>query len=973
MRLKGIFLVLAGLSACPGLNGQTVQCITVGDGCDSGSLHEEAVTNAINRFQTGLFYGGGSEPVVFSSALKSGGNALAMISYTCNGGTPPPRLEGSAIRGNFRKILSCANRCGGIASSTNSNCGFGILISNRATSTDCFSKAIDQVPQGTTSTTTSRTTTTMTGAATPTINAGINGFTYYGCYSDDVNSRVLSNQYVDANDMTIAACMARAAGYNFAGVEYGQECWYGNTLSGSQSESSGCNMPCPGKANELCGGGNRIQLYKNPSFQPPNTPNLGAWTSNGCYTDSVESRGLDHGSTDSAMTIQKCLQLASGFKYAAVQYHNECFWGNILKSSSVPAASGDCNAACAGDSSQICGGGNRLSLYTNGDYHEPQEPTEPDLPSVHEGNDAWSLVGCRTDSASSRALDNSKVDSAMTVEKCFELAFSYRYAAVQGGNTCYWGDELGSSNQDANIDQCNTPCAGKSDQACGGSLKNALYSNTDFDDIDVPGMIALMEELYQGERLMESNLGEYESQRLQAEAESQQGGNKHKRFIPLAWVTRLAASWVQARLRTERVLGINIRFQARMQQARRKIGAYLDRYLLNRPQAPQQFEMQALVPAQRQGAVIAQRGGEILAIDAATAGRGIAAGLLVNAVANAAVDLYSVITWHRDIQTYGGPAGPVQPTDPPDDDPDDDPDGPQDPDALEPCPCGLGGCINLNLKLARSEPMQPAPKRLEKRIAGTTYRLSMCPGLSYTTLDYPSSSEFIALYTNNGLAQSIPYYDLAFWTPQGQTQCWCITWGHGFLEDFVLLEQRANNAKNKILTGTTNPNQWGAGLSLNRFIEQIARIQGVFQYLNDPTVSATWVRVFNRLEAEFDTFDRDAYGSLHPPRSTPGSFCEADGNIPAGFPDSWAFRFHNYISAVMIDVETKMAQWAVNTAFNMRLRRNQLWPLAAPNSPVPLPRAQFDAWLTSQEAVGGLLNPAAFRFDRVRYARFHLP
>jgi hypothetical protein len=141
----------------------------------------------------------------------------------------------------------------------------------------------------------------------------------------------------------------------------------------------------------------------------------------------------------------------------------------------------------------------------------------------------------------------------MTVEKCFELAFSYRYAAVQGGNTCYWGDELGSSNQDANIDQCNTPCAGKSDQACGGSLKNALYSNTDFDDIDVPGMIALMEELYQGERLMERNLAEYESQRLQAEDESQQGGNKHKRFIPIAWVARLAGSWIQARLRTERV------------------------------------------------------------------------------------------------------------------------------------------------------------------------------------------------------------------------------------------------------------------------------------------------------------------------------------------------------------------------------------------------------------------------------------
>ncbi|KAK6337153.1 hypothetical protein TWF718_009937 [Orbilia javanica] len=1060
MRLKGIFLVLAGLSACPGLNGQTVQCVTVADGCDSGNLHEDAIINAIDRFQTGLLYGGGSEPVIFSSALKSGGTALAMLSYTCSDRSPPPRLEGSAIRGNFRKILSCANRCGGVASPTNSNCGFGILVSNRATTIDCFSKAIDQAPQGTTSTTSSRTTTTTSGPATPTINPGTGGFTYYGCFSDDVNTRVLSNQYNDANGMTIAACMARAAGYNFAGVEYGQECWYGNTLSGSQGESSGCNMPCPGKASELCGGGNRIQLYKNPSYQPPNAPNLGAWSAGGCYTDSVESRGLEHGTTDSAMTIQKCLQFAAGFKYAAVQYHNECFWGNVLKSSSVPAASGECDAACAGDNSQMCGGGNRLSLYVNGNYQEPQVPEEPDVPAIHEGNDAWSLVGCRTDSASNRALDNSKVDSAMTVEKCFELAFSYRYVALQGGNTCYWGDELGSSSSDADIGQCTTPCAGKSDQACGGSLKNILYSNTDFEDIDVPGMIALMEELYQGEKLVQGDLGEYESQRLQAEAESEQGGSKHKRFIPVLWVARLTATWVRVRQRTQRVLGTNIRFQARMQHAWRKIGPYLQRYLQNRPQAPQQFEMQALIPAQRQGALIARRGGEVMAIEAARAAQGVLVAVAVAAdIAEAAVELYRVITWHRDIETYGG-SGPVEPSDPPDDP--DDPDDPQDPETLQPCPCGIGGCINPNMLLARSEPMQPAPKKLEKRTSGITYTLARCRSLSYRTLDYPSSSELIALYTTAGLTQQIPYYDMFFWTPPGQTQCsWDIdvfstpqpkypglpglaeyqtehpfennlmkgffdrmqelgcapcaadangpglremfftpintpgsryetvefarfmvsqmswysqTWDQGFLDDFVLLESRTNKAKYQILTGTTNPNQWGAGLSLQRFIEQIARVQGVFQYFNTQTISGTWVRAFNRISSEFTEYDNDVYGSQHGPRSTPNSACAADVTIPQGFPDTWAFRFHNHISAIMIDVETKMAQWAVNTAFNMRLRRDQLWPLPTqPGAPIPLARIQFDTWLTAQEAPGGLLHSSAFRFNRVRYAAFHLP
>ncbi|KAK6526085.1 hypothetical protein TWF281_011123 [Arthrobotrys megalospora] len=1053
MRIKGIFLVLAGLSACPGINGQSVQCITVADGCDAGSVNEEAVTNAIARFQNGFLYGGGSEPVVFSSALRTGGTALAMLSYTCNDKSPPPRLEGSVIRSNFRKILSCPNRCGGVASSTNSNCGFGILISNGASNIDCFSKAVNQVPQGTTTTTT---TTSTTGPATPTINPATNGFTYYGCYSDDVNARVLSNQYVDANGMTIAACMARAAGYNFAGVEYGQECWYGNTLSGSQGESSGCNMPCPGKATELCGGGNRIQLYKNPSYQPPNTPNTGAFTSEGCYTDSTESRGLDHSTTDSAMTIQKCLQLAAGFKYAGVQYHNECFWGNVLKSSSVPAASGDCNAACAGDSSQMCGGGNRLSLYINGDYHEPE------LPNVNQGNDDWELVGCETDSASNRALENSKVDSAMTVEKCFELAFSYRYAAVQGGNTCYWGDDLGSSSQEANMGQCNTACAGKPNEICGGSLKNLLYVNTDFQDVDVEEMIALMEDLYQNEKAMQADLQEYENQRLQAEAESQQGGNKHKRFIPALWVARLTATWVRLRARTERALGTNIRFQARMQRAWRTLGPYLARFIANRPQAPQEFEMQALIPAQRHGVVLAQRGGEIMAIQGPQAGAGVLVAVtLFNIFADNLLDLINPLNWHQDIDYYG----PVQPTDPqpPDnpDDPDDPPDDPQDPATLEPCPCGIGGCVNPARMLARSEPMQPRP--LEKRTSGSTYSLARCTSLSYKVFDYPTFSELVAIYAQVP-GVPVPHYDVEFYTPPGFTQCfwrlglypnkqpktpgtltpdavyqtehafennlmkgffdrmveiqcapcaqdatgpglremffnlvntagsrytlqpfkWYMvnemswysnTYQQGRLEDFVALEERTNKNKYQILTGTTVPNQWGAGLNLQRFIEQIARVQAVFQYMNTARMSGTFVDAFTRIMVEFDRFDQDAaYGQLHPPRSATNANCANAVNIPVGSPDTWAFRFHDYIAAVLIDVERKMAQWAALTVANMITRRDELWPATNPPTPPPQAKIDFDAWLTAQQLPnGGLLHPNAYRFDRTAYAIFHLP
>jgi hypothetical protein len=53
-------------------------------------------------------------------------------------------------------------------------------------------------------------------------------------------------------------------GYSMAGVEYGTECYCGNTLSGGASTSlvSGqCYMTCPGNPGEKCGGPNAINLY----------------------------------------------------------------------------------------------------------------------------------------------------------------------------------------------------------------------------------------------------------------------------------------------------------------------------------------------------------------------------------------------------------------------------------------------------------------------------------------------------------------------------------------------------------------------------------------------------------------------------------------------------------------------------------------------------------------------------------------
>jgi hypothetical protein len=52
----------------------------------------------------------------------------------------------------------------------------------------------------------------------------------------------LPNEY--ANDtMTVEECLAYAAAYNYAGIEYGRECWYGNSLDSGAIEAS-TDAPC---------------------------------------------------------------------------------------------------------------------------------------------------------------------------------------------------------------------------------------------------------------------------------------------------------------------------------------------------------------------------------------------------------------------------------------------------------------------------------------------------------------------------------------------------------------------------------------------------------------------------------------------------------------------------------------------------------------------------------------------------------
>ncbi|RFU31980.1 hypothetical protein B7463_g4374, partial [Scytalidium lignicola] len=104
-------------------------------------------------------------------------------------------------------------------------------------------------------------------SSTPSGGNPLPGWTFQGCYTDNVNGRTLGTAEGVTGGMTNEKCQTACAnaGFSIAGTEYAGECWCGNTYANSGGPapdgSAGCSMACSGDSGETCGGSNRLDVY----------------------------------------------------------------------------------------------------------------------------------------------------------------------------------------------------------------------------------------------------------------------------------------------------------------------------------------------------------------------------------------------------------------------------------------------------------------------------------------------------------------------------------------------------------------------------------------------------------------------------------------------------------------------------------------------------------------------------------------
>lgn len=219
---------------------------------------------------------------------------------------------------------------------------------------------------------------TTTGAAEPTATGLPDGWSSYGCWVDGVDGRILGHQVPDDPQLTLASC-AQACddlGYTVAGAEYHTQCFCGAAIvnDGKKADSAAdCNTACGGNSAENCGGPNRMSIFSigEPAvFGPPAPlPNVGDWVYQGCAEDNLdEKRTFFWKLVFENQTPKQCLEKCGDYGYmaAGLEYGVECYCGdpaNIGTSGAKFVDESQCDITCAGNSSAICGGNNRLSTY----------------------------------------------------------------------------------------------------------------------------------------------------------------------------------------------------------------------------------------------------------------------------------------------------------------------------------------------------------------------------------------------------------------------------------------------------------------------------------------------------------------------------------------------------------------------------------------------------------------------------------
>jgi len=235
----------------------------------------------------------------------------------------------------------------------------------------------------------------IVGKGIPHIVQSAGNFTYQGCYSEATSGRALSQSSISSVNVNVQFCANYCKAYTYFGVEYGRECYCGNTLAATSTKKpdTDCSMFCAADEFAYCGAGGRLGLYQKgvgstsssavtsttsapvtsttttsttttTTAGPTGTANytyIACWADNDLGNRTLQGKTIQ----DQGDSPDFCHTFCAGFAYFGLEYGYECWCGDVVRDASEQRPETECNMPCTGDETKLCGAGYRLSLYHN--------------------------------------------------------------------------------------------------------------------------------------------------------------------------------------------------------------------------------------------------------------------------------------------------------------------------------------------------------------------------------------------------------------------------------------------------------------------------------------------------------------------------------------------------------------------------------------------------------------------------------
>ena len=308
----------------------------------------------------------------------------------------------------------------------------------------------------------------------PVSNPTLPGYKYQGCYNEPADgSRALSASSTASNSMTVESCASFCGSTEYFGVEYGRECYCGDSIPSTSTlqPPTDCSFTCSGNSLEYCGAGGMLNIYQNLGYEAVSNPAPSAYSYQGCYNEPADgSRALSASSTASdTMTVESCASFCGDTEYFGVEYGRECYCGDSIPTTSTLQPPTDCSFTCSGNSLEYCGAGGMLNIYQNLGYEAVSNPTIA----------GYTYHGCYNEPADgSRALSaSSTASNSMTVELCASFCDGANYFGVEYGRECYCGPSIPAASTLQSATDCSFTCAGNSLEYCGAGRLLNIYEN----------------------------------------------------------------------------------------------------------------------------------------------------------------------------------------------------------------------------------------------------------------------------------------------------------------------------------------------------------------------------------------------------------------------------------------------------------------------------------------------------------------